>query len=330
MINITNQIIRGDCIDILRQLSAESVNCCVTSPPYWGLRDYGVEGQLGLEATPEEYTSKLVEIFREVRRVLKNDGTLWLNLGDTYATDTKGGEKAHLGDKSFTNRGGLNIPRFKLNHGLKPKDLVGIPWRVAFALQSDGWWLRNDIIWHKLNPMPESITDRLCRSHEYIFLMAKSRKYYFDAAAIREPVAESTLNDKRNGTGRHTQGKKYSKYFNAGPTNPARPDLPSWYRGKVFVDPAKGRNKRSVWTTAIKPFRGAHFATFSPDLIKPCVLAGCPPNGIVLDPFMGVGTVAIVALMTGRKYLGIEISPEYIAMAQKRIDNYLKQGQLFD
>ena len=301
-----NKIYNMDCLKGLKQLPDNSINCCVTSPPYWGLRDYGVEGQLGLEPTPEEYVAKMVEVFREVKRVLRDDGTLWLNLGDCY-----NGSGGAGGDY---NKGGLKEgqPKYpgRKVATLKPKDLVGIPWMVAFALRADGWYLRQDIIWHKPNCMPESVKDRCTKAHEYIFLLSKSKKYYYDNEAIKEPVKEisirraeygwdcdrpSTKNASMNGEGIHT--KKM---------------------GTRFVNP-DGRNKRSVWTVTTKPFKGAHFAVFPEDLIEPCILAGCPEGGIVLDPFMGSGTTAVVALKHNRNYIGIELNPEYIKIAEKRV-----------
>jgi len=266
-------ILTGDCLEVLRTMADNSVDCCVTSPPYWGLRDYGVEGQLGLESTPEEYVSRMVGVFREVRRVLKPQGTLWLNLGDSYG---------------------------------KGKQLVGIPWRVAFALQADGWCLRQDIIWHKPNAMPSSVTDRCTSSHEYIFLLSKSPRYYFDADAIKEDAVST-----HPGGGKFKQAHRLS-FQNADGT-PRGNDV-SWngVGGK--------RNRRSVWTVATKGFKSAHVATFPTDLIEPCILAGCPSDGVVLDPFFGAGTTGLVAQNHGRKWIGIELKPEYIAIAQKRIE----------
>lgn len=274
------KIYTGDALAVLRKMTAASVQTCVTSPPYWGLRDYGVKGQIGLEKTPGEYVEKLVTVFREVRRVLKDDGTLWLNLGDSYA----GGGPHHGAKntgKSATNRGSITgIDRLPIA-GLKSKDLVGIPWRVAFALQSDGWYLRSDIIWAKPNPMPESVRDRPTKAHEYLFLLSKSPRYYYDADAIREPCVD---------------GMRMPKKWN----NP------------------KGKNKRTVWTITPKPYRGAHFATFPPQLIEPCILAGAPAGGVVLDPFSGAGTTAIVAEQHGRRAIGIELNPAYVELTAKR------------
>lgn len=254
---------QGDALETLRRLPDGSVHTCVTSPPYWGLRDYGVDGQIGLEETPEEYVEKLVTIFREVRRVLRDDGTLWLNLGDSYATKPCGGigrnAKVTATKKAIQKSAG--IPQ-----GLKPKDLVGIPWRVAFALQADGWYLRSDIIWNKPNAMPESVKDRPTKAHEYIFLLAKSPRYYYDADAIREPHAR-LWNEKNGGSfakpnHEEAQAKKVSGALN--------------HRGSYPMPNPKGRNKRSVWIIPTRPFKGAHFAVFPPDLIEPCILAGSP------------------------------------------------------
>jgi DNA modification methylase len=262
------RIIVGDCRDTLRTLPDASVHCCVTSPPYFGLRDYGHDGQMGLEPTPDEFVAALVEVFREVRRVLRDDGTVWLNLGDSYAanglrSDTRGG----FNDRYFgTDNGGGkqaetigHVPPAVVPSGLKPKDLIGIPWRVAFALQADGWWLRQDIIWHKPNPMPESVTDRCTKAHEYIFLLTKSARYYYDAAAIAEETG--------------SEGGAPRLFGAAKQDGTLRQDI-----GRTFVDNGT-RNRRSVWTVATKPFSEAHFATFPPDLIEPCVKAGTSEHG---------------------------------------------------
>ena len=379
----TQTIYQGDALEVLRSLPSESVHCCVTSPPYWGLRDYGVEGQIGLEPTLQEYVEVLVEVFREVRRVLRDDGTLWLNLGDSYASGgmSNPSSKSTLGGGKDLGAADYSITR-KVPNGLKPKDLVGIPWRVAFALQADGWYLRSDIVWHKPNAMPESVTDRPTKAHEYIFLLSKSSKYYYDADSIREPLSEQRAkqagklvdpgndakkrkkqieHDKKRGSGGHFDGHKWRM-------NPL------------------GRNKRSVWTVSTKPFPGAHFAVYPPDLIEPMILAGtspkaCPKCGapwkrvverepvtkkdrtepyaiasgmgkrpqlftrqtrvikeeswqstcscsdndgsgrcVVLDPFVGSGTTLLVAQCLGRSGIGIELNPDYCAMASRRID----------
>lgn len=307
-----NKIIQGDVIETLRSLPDGIVHTCVTSPPYWGLRDYGVAGQIGLEPTPEEYVEKMVEVFREVRRVLRDDGTLWLNLGDSYAGHTKAGDK-RFGNPEFNknrpSRAQTKTPGKSVPTGLKPKDLVGIPWRVAFALQADGWYLRSDIIWHKPNAMPESVKDRPTKAHEYIFLLAKSPRYYYDADAIREPHAR-LWNEKNGGSfakpnHEEAQAKKVSGALN--------------HRGSYPMPNPKGRNKRTVWTVATKPFKGAHFAVFPPDLIEPCILAGSPPGGVVLDPFFGSGTTGMVAQKHGRQWIGIELNPDYIEIAKRRL-----------
>lgn len=347
-----NTIAHGDALACLRELPDESVHCCVTSPPYWGLRDYGVAGQLGLEKTPEEYVAKMVEVFREVRRVLRKDGTLWLNLGDSYNAAGRDGHGTRVGYKQNTNRAsGSGKDNVRPSDGsLKSKDLIGIPWRVAFALQADGWWLRQDIIWHKPNPMPESVRDRCTKAHEYIFMLSKSARYYYDADAIKEPgVSETTKMPDGWDTGPGAHGTFHRDGREKG--RKALPETQSnlaTYRDKQrghgrrhagFNDRwdalsreeqcALMRNKRSVWTVATAPFKEAHFATFPPDLITPCILAGCPEGGTVLDPFGGSGTTAEVALKTGRKFYLIELSADYIALAQKRIRHLIEQGVLF-
>jgi DNA modification methylase len=488
-----NKIIQGDCLEVLKTLPDQSVNCCITSPPYWGLRNYGVDGQLGLEKTPEEYVAHMVEVFREVRRVLRDDGTVWLNLGDSYAGSGKGSNPdgtphpSTLLGKQGTNTGtvtGHNMPQKAHEIGLKPKDLVGIPWRVAFALQQPyyigkikderdriwlaammdaegsicgteyqncgrtktniyisitntsvpiidkcemifpqevkhvyektnsvssrpcfrwdvermetkslflreiyphliakrkqaiigytftemqrgleskkrgywaeqneqrswlldalsklnngidvdlpnwvieppplfepGFYLRQDLIWHKPNPMPESVTDRCTKAHEYIFLLSKSAKYYYDAEAIAEPLQESSIIRNQSGW----NGNEERGYI-SGPQNHM-----SKYLGSDAAKEATSRNRRSVWTVTTKPFREAHFATFPPDLIEPCALAGCPESGVILDPFMGAGTTAVVAKQNYRNYIGIELNQKYIEIAQKRIDGTIVNKKL--
>ena len=357
------QIIQGDCLEVLKTLPDQSVQTIVTSPPYYGLRDYGtakweggstecdhletndtrdpkitkqtqnagtskigyktvchkcgairIDSQIGLEPTPDEYVAKLVSVFRECRRVLRDDGTLWLNLGDSYAGSgcgtndyrTEASRSINKSDKMFTK----TPPQQKIiGNGYKPKDLIGIPWRVAFALQADGWYLRSDIIWSKPNPMPESVKDRPTKAHEYIFLLAKSQRYYYDAEAVKEKVGEPTRRAKtfRNG-GDYTGGNSFY--------NDSKKEKDSHGDGHESLE---GRNKRSVWTVTTKPYREAHFATFPPDLIEPCVLAGCPAGGVVLDPFNGSGTTGAVALKHGRDYIGIELNPEYIELTMKRL-----------
>jgi len=290
------QILIGDVRERLRSLPDGSVHCAVTSPPYFGLRDYGMPGQIGLEATPQVFVNVMVEVFREVRRVLRDDGTLWLNLGDSYAASTKG---AGGQGKQHTNAGSVMADRsWRIPSGLKPKDLIGIPWRVAFALQADGWYLRQDIIWSKPNPMPESVTDRCTKAHEYLFLLSKSARYYYDAAAIAEVLSapENRVRTAENGKGNGELGK-----------------------GARFGSPEDTRNRRSVWTVATQPFSEAHFATFPPALIEPCILAGCPKGGTVLDPFGGAGTSGLVADRHGRNAILIELNPAYAEIARKRI-----------
>lgn len=344
-------ILQGDCKEVLKTLPDQSINCCVTSPPYYGLRDYGtgkweggnpecphvrtskksdstitghknfddmngvsdaiqkrvcsycgairIDSQIGLEETPDEYVNNLVGVFHEAKRVLKDDGTLWLNLGDSYCGSMSG----RIDDNTIKGRNiGRNRPTEKIE-GLKSKDLIGIPWRVAFALQADGWYLRQDIIWHKPNPMPESVEDRCTKAHEYIFLLSKSSRYYYNHEAIQEKAIHAE--DPRAGYGRlHYRGKREG-YEGQGQEN--------------FVKIVENRNKRSVWSVTTKPFSGAHFATFPEDLIRPCILAGCPEGGVVLDPFSGAGTTALVAKKNGCHYVGIELNPSYIEITNKRL-----------
>jgi DNA modification methylase len=299
-------IIHGNCIEIMKSFPDESIDCCVTSPPYWGLRDYGVEGQLGLENTPEEYTEKLVSVFREVKRVLKREGTLWLNLGDSYAGSGKG--YGHNGRLQCRNKGSSfgSLVRGMVPDGLKRKDLVGIPWRVAFALQADGWILRSEIIWYKPNAMPESVRDRPTRAHEYIFLMSKSANYFYDYEAILEPLQRPE--ELERSTPAMFGGRNKHNGFGT------RKHSGNEYKGEL-----KGRNKRSVWMVATRPFSDAHFAVFPPDLIEPCIIAGCPSGGLVLDPFFGTGTAGLVAMKAGRHFIGIELNEEYVAMAKRRL-----------
>jgi len=303
-LGVAVKIIQGDCRRALKRLPEKHFYCCVTSPPYFGLRDYGNAAQIGLEQTPQEYVKQLVEVFREVRRVLRDDGTLWLNLGDSYAGSGKGrnADGTHSkGGKQDTNVGSNEGRLVKTStQGLKAKDLIGIPWRVAFALQEDGWYLRQDIIWHKPNPMPESVIDRCTKAHEYIFLLAKSPRYYFDQQAIKEPVkADWGTRDRTNG-----------KYHKEGSGLTPHSGLSANYTTA---------NKRSVWVVPPKPFKGAHFATFPPELIKPCVLAGAPQDGAVLDPFCGSGTVGVVCKQLQRIATLIELNPQYVSLARQRI-----------
>ena len=351
------KIYQGNCLDTLKKIESQSINTCITSPPYWGLRDYGTaeweggdkscdhvanpnatkkmgnkefnenrpsrentktkgyyekqcpkcgavrkDNQLGLEETPEEFVNNLVEMFREVKRVLRDDGTVWLNLGDSYSSGgrTTTTNQSLRGDKNY------GVTRPKPSKGIKPKDLIGIPWRVAFALQADGWYLRQDIIWHKPNPMPESVRDRCTKAHEYIFLLSKNVKYYYDHESIKEDA----------------------KY----PQGPNSPQSIKKGKGEFGMDTRGGlskigalakKNKRSVWTITTKPFKGAHFATFPKDLIEPCVLAGCPEGGTVLDPFGGSGTTGIVAAQHNRNAVLLELNQEYIDLAKDRINNEL-------
>ncbi len=301
-----NRIEFGDCRETMRRWAADGVKVqtCVTSPPYFGLRDYGHEGQIGLEQTPEAYIAAMVEVFRCVREVLADDGTLWLNIGDSYATN--GGAHGGRGDnqrgvgakRTHENGGGDQQPR-RAPEGLKPKDLIGTPWMLAFALRADGWYLRQDIIWHKPNPMPESVRDRCTKAHEYIFLLSKSERYYFDIDALKEPAVQSgrVRNDKIGGNKgddiHHSPGGQFTG--------------------------SGTRNKRSVWTVTTKPYKGAHFATFPPDLIEPCILAGSRQGDVVLDPFMGSGTTAQVAVQHGRQYLGCELNPAYEPLQRSRL-----------
>lgn len=419
-----NTIHTVDCLTGLRQLADNSINCCVTSPPYYSLRDYGHAGQIGLEETPEAFIEKLVDVFREVRRVLTADGTCWVNIGDSYwGGKGKSGQsysaeyqnERYSAGRSYNGAhhqmGGKNQtrPTDQKHHLFKPKDLIGIPWRLAFALQADGWYLRQDIIWSKPNPMPELVRDRCTKSHEYIFLLSKSPKYYYDFEAVQEPVTQSTISrldqdleqqkgservpGKTNGpmkaVGRRPQLQRALEIANeagltqahfdairaVGISDAGRAKLLQTGSGKNgqemirLADEAKAvlggyyreflsrkssgnkarkpgsergcpegtgsnvcgsvpwegatRNKRSVWSVSKKPFKEAHFATFPEDLIVPCILAGCPPGGVVIDPFMGAGTTAVVARRLGRNYVGYELNPKYVALANKRLDNRL-------
>lgn len=351
-----NQIILQDCISGLKELPENSIDCCVTSPPYFGLRDYGTDEQIGLEETPEAFVSKLVEVFTEVRRILKPEGTLWLNLGDSYSGSGKGiGDTTGDKWKQGTNKGSRKGNFIKVNTGLKNKDLIGIPWMVAFALRSSGWYLRQDIIWNKPNPMPESVTDRCTKAHEYIFLLSKSAKYYYDYEAIKTPVKDSTVQrmmqqiEDQKGSDR-VPGKSNGRMKAVGPGRTPRPGVDT--RGgnqgsaagiKAYAHRGAGdkkltghsgnfdaegnligdgmANKKSVWTVTTKPFKEAHFATYPQELIYDCIKAGCPEGGIVLDPFMGAGTTAVVAKKLNRNYIGFELNPEYKEIAEKRLFN---------
>lgn len=362
-----NVILVGDCIEQLKTLPDESIDCCVTSPPYYGLRDYGTgkwiggdpncphariskwnagmsvgqsqsglvgnigdaifktvcplcgavreDKQIGLEETPEQYVQHLVEVFREVKRVLKNDGTLWLNIGDSYSGSGKGPAGNLCKKHDEQNMTNSSVVRAVVPDGCKQKDLIGIPWMLAFALRADGWYLRQDIIWAKPNPMPESVKDRCTKSHEYIFLLSKSKSYYYDHEAISEPTKTKDSN---------VRDRDSTKLNNT----PGRTRM-----GGLKTNNYDRRNKRDVWFVSTKPFKGAHFATFPEDLIEPCVLAGCRPGGTVLDPFFGSGTTGCVALKNGRDFIGIELNPEYVEIAKRRtssVQMQFSQGVMLD
>lgn len=304
-----------DCLTLLRALPDNSINCVVTSPPYFGLRDYGVTGQIGLEPTPQAFVATMTAVFHEVKRVLREDGTAWVNLGDSYAAGKAGRTDYGTGDVTSTlgprhnglpnnTRPGPVVTR-SVPDGYKPKDLLGIPWRVAFALQDDGWYLRSDIIWHKPNPMPESVTDRPTKAHEYVFLLSKCERYWYDADAVREPAEDWGSRDRSN-----------NKYQTDSADKFARRSDTFGLKWDFFLT---GRNRRSVWTVPTEPTPFAHFATFPQRLIEPMILAGCPVGGVVLDPFMGSGTTALVARTNGRHYIGSELNSEYVALAQDRL-----------
>lgn len=306
----------GDALTVLRSLPAESVNCCVTSPPYFGLRDYGVEGQYGLEPSPVEYVERMREVFAEVRRALAADGTLWVNVGDSYSSASGGAPTSGNVDTN----GGTRLRRPRAQDFVPPKNLLGIPWRLAFALQDDGWILRNDIIWAKPNGMPESITDRLSTKHEHLFLLAKSRRYYFALDALREPV-------------KYPLGSPQTLWNNSGSKEPDRPgqssrqkrpdrpgkgggtNLAPTGRQHLTPDVNGGRNPGDVWTVPTVPFPGAHFACMPPELARRAVLAGCKPGGVVLDPFSGSGTTGMVAIESLRRYVGIDLNAEYLDLS---------------
>jgi DNA modification methylase len=341
------KLYHGDVIERLREMPDESVNCVVTSPPYWGLRDYGVEGQIGLEPTPQEFVAKMTDVFREVRRVLRSDGTCWMNMGDSYAahpgqrkpTDVAGG-------KQLSNKG--SIGTWSRSHGdLKPKDLIGMPWRLAFALQADGWWLRQDIIWSKPNPMPESVTDRCTKSHEYIFLLTKSAKYFYDADAIKETaIADHPAgNTSHKGSTAYNEGDERHRTKQGLVAYASRNGKNSFHGQGSNRDSENGsanrdgrdmseigvggkRNKRSVWNIATQPFAGAHFATFPMKLVEHCIRAGCPKGGTVLDPFNGSGTTGLVAIAERCNYVGIELNKDYAAMSARRFDAATAQNIL--
>lgn len=365
---MATQILQGDCLKVLKKIADESINCCVTSPPYWNLRDYNTPGQYGLEATPEEYIENMVAVFREVKRVLRKDGLAFINIGDCYVGNGKGGRSK----KKLSANWQPEYPKSIKPALLKPKDLVGIPWMLAFALRADGWFLRQEIIWSKPNPMPESAADRFTKAHEQIFMLSKSRRYYFDQESILEPISQNThlrvsqdvmnrVGSARAHGGAKTNGNMKAavrKHKNLDPD--ARDKQHSFHAARVkdnesynsaMVMPgrrsgnkerkpgtARGcpegtgsnvcgsipwegfmRNKRSVWEVVTRSFKGSHFATYPPDLIKPCILAGCPEDGWVLDPFFGAGTTGLVCDQLKRNCIGIELNPEYIKMAANRI-----------
>ena len=342
---IKNRCFVGDCRDSMRQMITDGVRVqmCVTSPPYFGLRDYGVAGQLGLEATPQEYVERMVEVFRLVREVLADDGTLWLNLGDSYAGSwgNYGGQNRAAGKQraivsgsrvpnpAWDERTKFLPPAAKGFPGIKPKDLIGIPWRVAFALQADGWYLRQDIIWSKPNPMPESVRDRCTKAHEYIFLLSKSKKYYFDGDAIAQPCKPSTIArvsqptleqqidsdrvpGKTNGPMKACFGGRNKHAGYGTRIHSGNEDTGAYLE--------RGANRRSVWTITTKPYKGAHFATFPPEIPELCIQAGSRPGDIVLDPFFGSGTTGQVAKALGRHWIGCELNAEYEVLQQKRIN----------
>lgn len=297
-----NQCFIGDCRESMRLMLALDmrVQMCVTSPPYYGLRDYGHAGQLGLEETPDQYVTNLIEVFRLVHDLLADDGTLWLNLGDSYATAGGSGKQGKSGQRANRRHTAEIAANKGVGNRIKPKDLLGIPWRVAFALQSDGWYLRQDIIWHKPNPMPESVTDRCTKAHEYLFMLSKSPRYYFDSEAIKGPCDPKNHRDS--------------------PTRRRNPP-PGQSTDSGFVNGRRyeTRNRRSVWTISTKPYKGAHFATFPPDLVEPCILAGSRPGDTVFDPFFGSGTTGAVAQKHGRQWIGCEINSEYKTLQDERI-----------
>jgi len=299
-------------LEELRKFPNEIVDCIVTSPPYYGLRDYGMNGQIGLEQTPERYIQRLTEVFMECWRVLSKDGTMWVVIGDSYAGSGRGwGDINKKGIQQKVSYAGEFCKPYQIA-GYKNKDLIGIPWMLAFALRREGWYLRQDIIWHKPNPMPESVRDRCTKAHEYLFLLTKSPKYYFNHDAMLEPANyDGRKNMLRNGSA------KYCNNAAGMTTQGIHKQTHKRWANKLNDMPA--RNKRSVWTVPTRAFKGAHFATFPPALIRPCIEAGCPADGVVLDPFMGAGTTAVVAKELGRDYVGIELNGEYVRMAEERL-----------
>ena len=292
---MTWEIKVGNCLDKLQEIPENSIHCCVTSPPYFNLRDYLNDEQIGQEETPEEFIESLVEVFRGVKRVLRDDGTLWVNIGDTYSRGNRGKVVPPAGVAATKNDdikyGGLETPKLNSHPVIKQKDLIGIPWRLAFALQTDGWYLRSEIIWHKPNPMPESVKDRPTRAHEHIFLLSKNEKYYYDAESIK---TDSTTTSSRKTPHKRTTQAGFDKEYTKA-------------------------NKRDVWSVPVKSYPGAHFATYPTELIEPCVLAGCPVDGVVLDPFSGSGTTGVVACQKNRSYIGIELNPDYAKLSEERL-----------
>lgn len=345
------EILQGDCLAVLKTIPERSIQMCVTSPPYYGLRDYGVDGQIGLEDTPQEFISRLVDVFREVRRVLKDDGTLWVNIGDSYCNSNGYARASDQFQRKGRNDAPANDGDLTRLHesGLKTKDLIGIPWMLAFALRADGWYLRQDIIWHKPNPMPESVKDRCTKSHEYIFLLSKSQQYYFDHEAIKEEVTQSTIErvhrgklptfcgDKCNPDDPFYRTKSKNEY---NPLKHKNLQENGQQNHSMHERRAQGlpdeqyaaRNKRDVWTVTTKPYSGAHFATYPEDLIKPCILAGSREGDLVLDPFNGAATTGVVCKRLKREYLGIELNPEYVDISNERLQRvgaeiYMEQNQ---
>lgn len=315
-----NKIHQSDALTFLRTVESCTVNTCITSPPYWQLRDYGMDGQIGLEDTPEQYIEKMVGVFREVRRVLRDDGTLWVNIGDSYARSEMTPHGGQLANRDMTKMSGAR--RSNKDSGLKRKDLVGIPWMLAFALRADGWYLRQDIIWHKPNPMPEAVTDRCTKSHEYIFLLSKQEKYYFDAQSIKTQAKPHSPNGSHFSDGTKTTTMIRQRSGNKERKPASARGVPEGSTSNVcgsFPWEGDTANKRDVWTVQTKPFKEAHFATFPQELVIDMVKAGCPGGGIVLDPFFGSGTTGIVARKLNRNFIGIELNPEYIEIANKRM-----------
>jgi DNA modification methylase len=337
-------ILVGDVRQRLAVLPDNSVHCAVTSPPYFGLRDYGCDGQIGLEPTPDDYVAEMVKVFREVRRVLREDGTLWLNLGDSYAGGGNGSRDPERWPKQSRSAGSDLPQHVKAATGLANKQRLMIPARVALALQADGWWLRDEIIWHKPNPMPVSVTDRTTPAHEMLYMFSKSARYHYDMEAVKEPIAESSKKRYAQAkclSGEQTGGEKQDAYEAAGiATGSRRPNeivsslarqhkqdgtgnrTYTGFNERYFApdaEPLTLRQPRSVWQIATRPFKGAHFATFPPDLVRPCILAGCPAGGTVLDPFFGAGTTGLVAAELGRNAIGTELNPAYAAIAAERL-----------